>query len=514
MKNGLVKASNKRVFFRILPMLVLAAVLLSLSAGAACAASYGRIDAVQGVPNLIGQDNSYRVDLTTPLQSSLVLTATAGQTAADSTGTRLRWSITAEPGTTGTGSITTPQGGVTSLEATNQSVCTLTFANTSVTDKFTVTAQIIDAAGISVGTSAIVKVGFKAQVNLTGVTLNKTALTVRSGGKPVYLKAAASPTNATGVAYTWLSKSPAAVTITQMTPLSPDTALVTGAYPGYSSTVQVQAVSYGSSPFTAACEVTVADKGEVADDMMVPATKGSPEEISYMTLYAVDAPFVKDGYSLDEAKIKAASGAAGSVRYILTSYDISPLPMINNDRAGIMTALGETNYAATTAGAMRVDLNFMPPMAKGDMVPFVLAFRLDGLVMPDGRTTLTAPVSQQTFMNNFRLVKYFERDNKRYNIDLSRVMHAKSPSGYTKTANGKTQLTPLIVLVDAPAPQAGCDARAGAQNEFGVKYDKQSETLFIYDGIADTKISDPLVLEYNAPRSGGGRHYADDASVA
>ena len=478
--------------------------LLCMSAGGSSAATYGKIDSLYGVPALIGENNAYRVEMITPAQSSLVLTATAAATATDSTGTKLRWNVTAEPGTVGTALITTPQGGVSQLDVSNQSVCTLSFSNTSTADRFTITAQIEDAAGTKIGTSAIVKVSFKAQVKLTGVTLDRTSLTVRSGGKPAYLRAIPSPANATGVAYSWSSKSPAAVAITQMTPLSSDTALITGAYPGYSSTVQVQAESFGSAPFTATCEVTVADKGEVADDMAVPASRGSAEEMSYMRLYAVDGAFVKDSYALDETKIKGASGVPGSVRYILTSNDISPMPMINNDRTSIMTALNATNYTATTAAASRIDLSFMPPMARGDMVPFILAFNLDNLVMPDGKTTVSGITSQQAFASAFRLLKYFESGNRSYNIDLSQVMQLKSPSGYAKLVNGKIQIIPVIVFVDAPAPQTGCDARAGDQNQFGVKYDKASEILFIYDGYADTKITDPLVLEYRAPHTGGG----------
>lgn len=497
--------SKERGFVRRASLIALSIfVLLCMSAGSSSAATYGKIDSIYGVPSLSGENNAYRIEMVTPSQNSLVLTATAAATAADSTGTKLRWNITAEPGTVGTAIITAPPSGVSSLDTSNQSVCSVSFSNTTTADKFTITAQIEDPSGTKIGTSAIVKVSFKAQVKLTGITLDRTSLTVRSGGRPAYLRALPSPLNATGVTYTWSSKSPAAVTITHMAPLSPDMALVRGAYPGYSSTVQVQADSFGSTPFTATCEVTVADKGEVADDMAVPALRGSADEISYMRFYAVDGAFVKDSYTLDDAKIKSASGVSGSVRYILTSNDISPMPMLNNDRANIMSALGVANYATTTAAASRIDLNFMPPMARGDMVPFILALKLDNLVLPDGRTAVSGTMSQQAFTGNFRLIKYFESGSKNYNIDLSRIMLTKSPSGYTKTVNGKTQIVPLIVFVDAPAPLTGCDMTVGDQNQFGVKYDKNAEILFIYDGYADTRITDPMVLEYRAPNIGGG----------
>ena len=479
-------------------------ILLALTP-VASEASFGKISSVTGTPSLMGESNSYVAELVTPSQGTLTLVATAAASTAGNTGTRIKWSVLKDPGTVGTASIVSPPGGVSQLSTTeNQSSCTLSFSNISVTDKFTVTAQIEDNSSVLVGANAVVKVSFKAQVNLTGLTLNRTKLTVRNNGKSAYLRAIASPTNATGVTYTWTSKSPATVELTQMTPASPDVALIRGLYPGYSSTVQVQASSHGSAPFTATCEVTVADKGEVADDMAVPSARGTAEEGQYMRLYAVDAGFVKDSYALEGAKIKALSGVPGAVSYILTSADISPMPMINNDRAGIMSALGEANYNTTTAAATRVDINFAPPMAKGDMVPFVLAFSLDNLVMPDGKTTIKGPISQQTFTSAFRLIKYFENSSKRYSIDLSKVLLAKSPTGYTKMTNGRVQITPLVVLVDAPAPESGCDVRVGAANEYGVKYDKASELLFIYDGSSDTKISDPMVLEYRSPHIGGG----------
>ena len=137
------------------------------------------------------------------------------------------------------------------------------------------------------------------------------------------------------------------------------------------------------------------------------------------------------------------------------------------------------------------------------MVPFVLSFKLDDLRYPDGNTSVGRPASPEAFANDFRLVKYFQRDNTRYSIDVSEILMRRSTADYIRFVGGNAQITPLLVFVDGVAP-ANCDKRAGENNEFGVKYVANSKLLFIYDGNANTAISDPLVLERRSSGTGSG----------
>ncbi len=488
-----------------LTMLFLLLFLGSLGGTAAQAATYGEIASLAGTPSLSGSRGGYNVTLIASQQTALTITATAASTATDNTGTRIKWSVIGDTGTTSVPTIV-PTDGLSTLDATNTATCSIQFANPSASDRFTVTAQLVDAAGANVGANAVVRVLFVVPVPIAGVTLDSNTLSVRQGGRPVYLKAIPSPSTATGVSYTWFSKNPTVAAVTQMTTTSPDMALVTGAYPGYSTQVEVQALGYGNATYSATCNVTVVGKGEIADDMKIAPVMGTAGEANIIGLYAVDSTFVSDAYALTDTTIKASSGmgSSGTPRYLLTAAGIYPMPLVNVDRAGIMTALGSTNYSTTTVGALRFDLDFAPPMARGDMVPFVLAFKLDGAYYPDGKTAVSKPLTPTAFQNEFRLLKYFERNNKRYVINISDILQKKSANAYVKMTNDYIQLVPLVVFVDDVAPATGCDQRVGAQNEYGVKYDQANKLLFIYDGSANTKVEDPIVLERKTGSGGGG----------
>lgn len=482
----------------------LALVALLLSGTGSAEASFGRITGITGMPELSGSREAYRVTLIASEQTSLALSATAAATATDNGGTRIRWSVTPDSGSTASVSLV-PYDGISQVDVTGAANCVVRFANPGAGDRYTVTAQLEDSLGNKIGANAVVKVSFLVPVALTGVTLDRTSVTIRQGGRPVYLKATPITANATSVSYTWSSQKPSIATLTQMLPLSPDVALVTGSYPGYSAQVQVQASSYGGALYTATCEVNVADTGEVADDMKLSPVMGKAEEIAATGLYAVDAKFVRDVYALDAPDIASLAGMEGSpsVRFLLGSADISPMPMLSVDRDAIMGALGVTNYKTSTAAALKLDLPFEPPMKKGDMVPFVLSFKLDDLRYPDGNTSVGRPASPEAFANDFRLVKYFQRDNTRYSIDVSEILMRRSTADYIRFVGGNAQITPLLVFVDGVAP-ANCDKRAGENNEFGVKYVANSKLLFIYDGNANTAISDPLVLERRSSGTGSG----------
>jgi hypothetical protein len=476
---------------------MLALCLIMMGSDAAFA-QFDRITSLTGNPPLGGDRSGYNITLVTAgAQTSLTLTATAG---GSGNGTSVRWSIVRILGSS--------QWWPTFNEKTeftygNSTQNNITFPNASANDRFRITAELQSSSYENVGANAVVEVSFVNPVDLSGVTLDKHELYVRPGAGNTYLTAVPSPPNATQVIYRWESLNPGIATYTPVS-ASNDSVLVTGAYPGYSTTIRVTATGENNTPHSDECLVTVVERSEIADDMRLPAASGSLEEILATGLYAVDSTFVKEAYDgLNDSEIKNSSGyPASTPRYILTPSGISPTPLLNVDRSAIAETLGITNYDSDLVAALRLDLIMSPPMARGDMLPLVLSFKLNGLNYMNG-TEVTAPSSAQDFHDRYRIVKYFERSSTRYSIDISDVLNSKSPGSYVRLENGSARIVPLIIIVDDTAPDS-CDRRVGSQNEYGVKYDQTNQILFIYDGKRDTIIADPITLERRASSGGGG----------
>jgi hypothetical protein len=254
------------------------------------AANFGRIDRLGGNPALRGDRSGYNIPLLLS-KPSVELTAHASvDNTNNNEGIRIDWGVTQISSGVSSATHSFTPGDSTPLDANGKATVTIQFVNAQISDKFSITAELKDANGQTIGANATVGVSFAQAIDLTGVSLNLTTLTVRENREGFYLTATPNPPNATNVSYAWSSQNQDVVTPVQDS-VSPDMARVTVAKAGKTKII-VTATGENNSSFTASCDVEVVGQGSIADDMIVkPITDGewkpnSGDDVS--TLYGAD----------------------------------------------------------------------------------------------------------------------------------------------------------------------------------------------------------------------------------
>ncbi|MDL2263638.1 hypothetical protein LJC31_03190 [Synergistaceae bacterium OttesenSCG-928-I11] len=474
-------------------------------------ASFGKIDRLAGNPALRGDRSGYNITLTLTKPSVELTAHTATDNATANSGTKIIWSV-ANISTGATNATHTFNPGEdTPLDTNGRAKVTIQFANAQLSDKFRITAELKDAGGTTVGANATVEISFAQAIELAGVSLNESKLTVRQNREGLYLTATPTPNNATNVAYVWSSQNQDVVTPVQES-LSPDMARLTVAQPGTAKII-VTATGENGTTATASCDITVVGKGEIADDMVIaPIETGDwkplDEEKSSTILYGVDESYIGTlSGALTSDKIKTASGiTTGGVYYLIGSNPQKASYYINRTMITSAHGLNISDFDTRVVAAMRFEADFSPSTVKGNMIPMMLSFNLANLLYPDGRTPVANSSSVADFHNNYRIMKYFERGTANYAIEISDVLSRRMGTYMVRdTTTGEFRLGPLVVMVDALAPLDNwCDAYAGENNQYGVKYDNTNNILFIYDGNPNAKIEDPIVLEKRPQHYSGG----------
>ncbi len=501
-------ATGKRSLF----LLALAAFLIALAAPAFATITCSSIESLSGDPNLGGSRAEYRVTLQPSTATvDLVLTAT-GIIDSTAAGSQIRWTVTpGKDNITTQATINGNQSSATTFDSKGSSRCFVQFFGPAASDTFTIRGVLQDANNNPVSAADVmVNVSFgTSATTLTGVTLDKGTLSFVIGESPIYLKATPVPGTATDVTYTWTSTYPSVARVEQVT-ASPDMALVTPLTAGQTRVV-VSAKQSGATAVTASCDVTVSSTSggndDLSENMRIPA-EGSTEETDATLLYALNQSYIQYLHGTNGATRIVNSSGMGSdanLRYIYGAGGLSPVPTVNTNRRVIATDLGLDRYRENVAAALTLDLTMSDEMTRGDMVPFALVFDFDYLYYADGETRAKIPATATEFHDEYRLIKFFERNSQTHQIDLSDLMDRKSTNhDYARITNGGVRIVPLIVMVDGRAPEEGCDERTGTNLEYGVRYDKDNEILFIYDGSPNKRIADPIVLEKREYWSSGG----------
>ncbi len=125
-------------------------------------------------------------------------------------------------------------------------------------------------------------------------------------------------------------------------------------------------------------------------------------------------------------------------------------------------------------------------------------------------TVLNVPTSKNDFLNRYSLSKIFrdEAGGKAGEINLVSTQWNKTLYFDGTTRPPHVQITPLVVIVDGPAPAYATEV-VGNGN-YGMLLDTVTGvgadgwTLFVYDGKADGVIRDPWVLAQKKSSGGGG----------
>lgn len=498
-------------------LVLLFAMMFCLGAAQSEAATYGKIERLSSNYPLNGDSRGYNVKLTLS-QSSIELTAHAiSDTSTLNNGTKIEWEVIRTGGTSNATYTFDPSSSV-NLDGSGKAKVTIRFADPRIDDKFTVKAYLKNDGGTTLGSNATVEVAFIQSIELTDVKISPSSITIRENVEGVYLSAVPSPNTATNVTYTWSSDNSDIVAPVQQA-TSPDMARLTVAKAG-STRVHVTANGENSTSFGASCDIIVVAKDVIADDMIVsPTTTGdwkpSDEEAASTVLYGTDVSYISAYYNLDSATILSSSGIyGGNVLYLIGSGKQNANVYINRTMITSTMGLNISDYDTRVVSAMRIISELPTGTAAGSMIPMRISYNLTNLLYPDGRTRVENASSASDFHNKFRIMKYFETGTTKHSINISDVLSKKrNPYVVRDTTTGSFILGPLVVLVDSLAPLDWCDAYAGDNKEYGVKYDNTNNILFIYDGNPNAKIEDPIVLEKRPSGGGGGGGCSAGAGV-
>lgn len=493
--------------------------IVAMGSGAE-AASFGYVKSLSCTEHtLAGTGPTYNVAFAAPSGSA---TMTLKAVAADSgSGTKLHWTVTApsSPAPAGTAKIDGNAPDQTKdLDTGGTSDATITFANIADGDKFTIKAQLVDNSNVDVGSSAVINVTFTTPIPLTGVSLSTQSLKIRANAKNQHITAMPLPAGATNVTYSWSSSDPTIAAVSPE-PLSPDIALLTVTNNIGSTVITLNATGDkaggGKDTFTASCDVEVVSEGDIDNDevRITPLDNSSiapsSNDKESAGLYRVDQQIIKARFSdvdLSDDIIKQYSGSNGKVLYLLGSVE-RPVSL-DVRRSVIANALDVPGYETSVVSAM----NIQSKADAGDMIPMLVSFKIPRNLRYPDRTTLVEDLDHPTtttdaFHSRYIIKKYFASG---HSIDISGLLSRNTKkSGGRYLIHDETVRTdefmidPLVVLVNDLAPSGS--TKCHADDTFGVKYARDINTLYIYDGDPDDGVvNDPIVLERRPVSTSGG----------
>lgn len=463
----------------------------------------------------------------------LEVTATLGTSGSSNDGSKIKWDVNIPSGATGTATATIVSPGSGSGTTATDAVtgadpkAKFRFTNAGPASKFQITAQLQNDGGSNVGTPGLVNVQFVQAVDMTGGTMSRAAATVREQGTLV-IQATPIPSNASIKRFEWRSRDGTRVSV-EPVDLSPHLGEVTGVAHTEGGPVQVECVMTDESnnSVTVSCDITVVKGGTIADDMVISGDSvvggGDSSDAGGATIYGTNTGFYTNSdspyaaWDLTDAKIQSAANVEnGKMHFIVGKPGEHENVTVNVKRSDLTgpAGLNIADYTTHVVSAMRISADITGKTSgETGMVPFMLQYNFPaGMRYPDRATVVDRPTSAADFHDKFVIKKYFDKDSAP--VDISALLHGSMNAGQymqndESTGAGSFRVGPMIVIVDALAPK-GSAAQGivyrGEGDKYGVRYDKGTNILFIYDGDPDDgRASDPIVLEKRREvRSGGG----------
>lgn len=113
-------------------------------------------------------------------------------------------------------------------------------------------------------------------------------------------------------------------------------------------------------------------------------------------------------------------------------------------------------------------------------------------------SSMVKPQDLKGVLDEFALYKLFDADSQ---LDLFAVLKPYLDSGVISYNNGTMTVNVVFAVIDGPAPDIEGIERPGANADSGVYYDAENKILLIFDGVANGKIFDPIVLMRKTPAS-------------
>ena len=205
----------------------------------------------------------------------------------------------------------------------------------------------VKASGtVLASSSTTVTVAPSNLVLVTGVTLNKTTLSMKVGESDT-LTATVAPTNATNQAVTWTSSNEAVATVTngKVTAVGVGTATIT--------------VTTADGSYTASCTVTV--------------TRASSSGGSHTTYYPVNTPAKSEGGSVVVSQKSASKGSAVTVTVTPESgYQVSSVQAVDKDGKRLtLTDKGDGKYSFVMPGSkVEVSASFVQVQKPEEPSPY------------------------------------------------------------------------------------------------------------------------------------------------
>lgn len=486
-----------------------AATLMMLAASAAFA-GVSNISDVSTEPYILsGSNHTYQLNV--DLQSGATSFSLPLKVTCAGTGDGEKIAITiekADPSSSSTPQYTISPSSSISLGTDTTKTASINFSNISTGDKFKIKVMLqkSDNSGPVGGVTPEITVTFIQPVPLTGVSISAHGMrdkvvTIRSNDKPVELRAAPTPHNATSVAYSWSEESDRIAldtTTGQTVHVSPADRSIGNAE------VKLTATAYGET-FTDTITVRVVSADELADaDLLVPLDTASSTAI-----YAVSTDFIAAAYpsvTPDTITSKANSGLSDEApkAILISAQQLQPGSVDVSTKRDFVCgkiAPAKDELRGRFASGMSISMDVSDYSKSGGpiaMVPLNVAFSLPEKYLND--TNAMQATSGADLQGKYRLMKYFGND-KNNGVNISSLLGAGTHFADKNESTKAYKFKPLVVMVDSAAPMSA--TKAPRSSDCGVKYDRTHNVLYIFDGAHDGLIHDPLVLE-RTPGGGGG----------
>ncbi len=243
------------------------------------------------------------------------------------------------------------------------------------------------------------------------------------------------------------------------------------------------------------------------------------DETSFVSGVVQNVP-IKNPSGEDAGKILAGVRLSGTV--VLTAPTIKERQAVNNLLGILGISMGESVAVkdgdlyinglsptqqiifeawVTAANAARI-AGYVGVDGEGTTIPaapvvlwssaqFKIAWAADG-------SSMVKPQDLKGVLDEFALYKLFDADSQ---LDLFAVLKPYLDSGVISYNNGTMTVNVVFAVIDGPAPDIEGIERPGANADSGVYYDAENKILLIFDGVADGKIFDPIVLMRKTPAS-------------